>query len=97
MRHQPIGTGPFKFVEFKPNESIKVAKNPDYWKPGLPYLDGIEYTVIAQHFDCDAGASSPASSTAFAPGILSLPLMKEIKSQAPERSASRCRGTSRRT
>src|ERR1700757_2787066 len=46
MRTQPIGTGPFKFVEFKPNESIKVARNPDYWKPGRPYLDGIEYTIV---------------------------------------------------
>src|SRR5207302_5342993 len=43
MRQHPIGTGPFKFVEFKPNEFIKVVKNPDYWKPGLPYLDAIEY------------------------------------------------------
>src|SRR5439155_3318129 len=34
MRQRPIGTGPFKFVEFKPNESIKLARNPDYWKQG---------------------------------------------------------------
>ena len=34
MRSHPIGTGPFKFVEFKPNEYIKVTKNPDYWKKG---------------------------------------------------------------
>ena len=46
MRQLPIGTGPFKFVEFKPNEYIKVARNPDYWKPERPYLDGIEFTVI---------------------------------------------------
>jgi peptide/nickel transport system substrate-binding protein len=46
MRQKPIGTGPFKFVEFKPNESIKVVKNPDYWKPGRPYLDGIDYQII---------------------------------------------------
>src|SRR6266850_7140675 len=32
MRLHPIGTGPFKFVEFKPNEMIRIAKNPDYWK-----------------------------------------------------------------
>ena len=38
MRQHPIGTGPFKFVEFKQNEAIRVTKNPDYWKPGLPYL-----------------------------------------------------------
>ena len=46
MRQQPIGTGPFKFVEFKPNEYIKVARNPDYWKKDRPYLDGIEYQII---------------------------------------------------
>ena len=28
-----------------PNEAIRLVKNPDYWKPGLPYLDGIRYTV----------------------------------------------------
>src|SRR5450759_4328315 len=39
MRTHPIGTGPFKFVEFKQNESITLTKNPDYWKKGLPYLD----------------------------------------------------------
>ena len=46
MRTHPIGTGPFKFVEMKQNESIKLVRNPDYWKKGLPYLDGIEYTII---------------------------------------------------
>src|SRR5713226_1847562 len=46
MRSHPIGTGPFKFAEFKPNEHIKVRRNPDYWKTGRPYLDGIEYTII---------------------------------------------------
>ena len=30
MRQRPIGTGPFKFVEFKPNERITVTRNPDY-------------------------------------------------------------------
>jgi peptide/nickel transport system substrate-binding protein len=34
MRQHPIGTGPFKFVEYKPNEHVKVVRNPDYWKPG---------------------------------------------------------------
>src|SRR5216684_2146243 len=39
MRLRPIGTGPFKFVEFKPNERVKVTRNPDYWKKDRPYLD----------------------------------------------------------
>jgi peptide/nickel transport system substrate-binding protein len=46
MRSCPIGTGPFKFVAFKPNESIVVGRNPDYWKGDRPYLDGIEYAII---------------------------------------------------
>ena len=46
MRQHPIGTGPFKFVEFKPNQSIALVRNPDYWKKGKPYLDGIEYRII---------------------------------------------------
>ncbi len=46
MRQAPISTGPFKFVECKPNQTIKVARNPNYWKPGKPYLDGVEYIII---------------------------------------------------
>jgi peptide/nickel transport system substrate-binding protein len=46
MRQHPIGTGPFKFVEFKPNQSISLVRNRDYWKKGEPYLDGIEYRII---------------------------------------------------
>src|SRR5215470_751013 len=46
MRTHPIGTGPFKFAEFKPNEYIRVVKNPGYWKPGRPYLDAVEWTII---------------------------------------------------
>ena len=46
MRQHPIGTGPFKFVDFKPNQSITVTRNPDYWKKGRPYLDGVEWTII---------------------------------------------------
>ena len=46
MRTHPIGTGPFKFVEFKPNQSITVTRNRDYWKADRPYLDGIEWNII---------------------------------------------------
>jgi peptide/nickel transport system substrate-binding protein len=47
MRTKPIGTGPFKFVDFKSNESVKVVRNPDYWRKGHPYLDGIDWRVIS--------------------------------------------------
>src|SRR6266403_674664 len=83
MRLRPIGTGPFKFVEFKPNETIKIAKNTDYWKKDRPYLDGIEYTFIANPSTAILAFAS-GNFYRFAQGILSLPLMKELKSHAPE-------------
>ncbi|XVO84401.1 ABC transporter substrate-binding protein [Pseudomonas chlororaphis] len=44
---QGIGTGPFKVKEFKPGVRSVSARNPNYWKPGLPYLDEIEFIAIA--------------------------------------------------
>jgi peptide/nickel transport system substrate-binding protein len=42
----PVGTGPFKFVERVRGDHITVEKNPDYWREGLPKLDKIEYRGI---------------------------------------------------
>jgi peptide/nickel transport system substrate-binding protein len=46
MRQKPIGTGPFKVVEFKPNDVIRLEKNKDYWKQGRPYLDGMVFRIM---------------------------------------------------
>src|SRR5712691_5538849 len=74
MRTRPIGTGPFKFVEFKPNEVIRVTRNPDYWKGGRPYLDGIEYTII-KNPSTAIMAFAAGNFDRYATGILPIPLM----------------------
>jgi peptide/nickel transport system substrate-binding protein len=82
MRQHPIGTGPFKFVEFKPNEYIKLVKNPDYWRKGRPYLDGIEFTIMKEN--------APRNLAFFAgkfdaiPLGVTLPTLKDFKEQAPQ-------------
>ncbi|MBP3040240.1 ABC transporter substrate-binding protein [Bacillaceae bacterium Marseille-Q3522] len=43
---KPVGTGPFKFQEWKRNDTITVVKNEDYWKEGLPKLDTVILKVI---------------------------------------------------
>jgi peptide/nickel transport system substrate-binding protein len=83
MRQHPIGTGPFKFVEFKPNESIKLVKNPDYWKPGHPYLDGIEYTII-KNTSTWILALGARQFDRTGPGYIAPALVKEIKGAAPD-------------
>ena len=37
-----IGTGPFKIVSVDPQRRMVLTRNDNYWKKGLPYLDGIE-------------------------------------------------------
>ena len=41
-----IGTGPFQMVEFRPNDTMLLKKNPQYWEKGLPYLDELEIRLI---------------------------------------------------
>lgn len=43
----PIGTGPFKFVEWQKGQFMRFDKNPSYWKKGRPYLDHIVTRFIA--------------------------------------------------
>jgi peptide/nickel transport system permease protein/peptide/nickel transport system substrate-binding protein len=51
----PVGTGPYTFVEFVPDDHLTVSKNADYWRAGKPYLDTITFRFIG-----DAQTSSSA-------------------------------------
>jgi len=42
---KPIGTGPFQFAEWRRGQYIHLARNPHYWRPGQPGMDGIYYRV----------------------------------------------------
>ena len=46
LRTETMGTGPFRLVEYKRDQVLKVRKNQDYFVKGRPYLDGIDYIVI---------------------------------------------------
>ena len=81
MRSHPIGTGPFKFVEFTPNERITVARNPDYWKPRRPYLDGIEHRIIK---DVSTRLLSFISGNEDVYFGVTIPQLKDVKSQMPQ-------------
>jgi peptide/nickel transport system substrate-binding protein len=83
MRQHPIGTGPFKFVEFKPNESIKVTRNPDYWKPGRPYLDGMEFPIIPSVATRALVFVAGTVDMTLSYGV-SMPLLRDLRSQVPD-------------
>jgi peptide/nickel transport system substrate-binding protein len=46
FKAQAVGTGPFKLKNYVRGSRIELERNPDYWKKGLPYLDGITYFII---------------------------------------------------
>jgi peptide/nickel transport system substrate-binding protein len=40
---KPVGTGPYRFVDFKPGDLVKGELNPDYHVPNQPHFDTIEF------------------------------------------------------
>ena len=87
MRTKPIGTGPFKFVEFKSHASITLARNPNYWKAGLPYLDAIEWRIITSRSTRVLAFVAGEFDMTFV-GDITVPLMRDVLAQAPSATCS---------
>ena len=83
MRQHPIGTGPFKLAEFKLDEYIKVVRNPDYWKQGRPYLDGVEYTIVPNRSTAILSFIAGKFDMTF-PYQVTVPLLRDVESQTPQ-------------
>ena len=45
----PVGTGPFKFVEWQRTDYLKVAKFDGYWKKGYPKVDTITWKPVVDN------------------------------------------------
>jgi peptide/nickel transport system substrate-binding protein len=48
--NHPVGTGPFKFVNWQKDSQITFEKFDGYWQKGKPYMDRIEFTTILDSF-----------------------------------------------
>lgn len=56
--HHPAGTGPYKLKEWVPGKHIILEKNPHYFKPGLPYMDALEFRVMKDPLTASASLRS---------------------------------------
>ena len=83
MRSKPIGTGPFMVTEFKRNESIKLVRNPNYWKKGRPYLDAIDWKIVPNRSTRLLGFGAGEYDMTFDSDV-TFPLLKDIKAQKPD-------------
>ena len=82
MRTKPVGTGPFRFVEYRLNESVRLERNPDYWKKGLPYLDAIEFRIMTNRATRMMGLVAGKFDMSY-PVDVSPPLLADLLNQAP--------------
>jgi peptide/nickel transport system substrate-binding protein len=82
MRTKPIGTGPFKLVEFKRGNSIRLVRNPDYWKKDRPYLDEITFRMIDSRATRMLAFATGEFDITF-PADISVSLMRDVKARAP--------------
>jgi peptide/nickel transport system substrate-binding protein len=57
---KPVGTGPFRFVEYRPGDQLVVEKNADYFIPGIPKLDRAVLRIIPEPTTALAGLESGA-------------------------------------
>ncbi len=49
IAQHPVGTGPFKFVEWRATDYLKVAKFDGYWRKGYPKVDSITWRPVVDN------------------------------------------------
>jgi len=81
-RSRCIGTGPFKFKEWKRGQTVELVRNPDYFVKGRPYLDGVRYTVIVERGTRVAALQANQIDVAY-PGETTLSIAEQLKGAVP--------------
>jgi peptide/nickel transport system substrate-binding protein len=82
LRTTAVGTGPFKLKSYLRDQSIELVKNPDYWRQGRPYLDGITYIIIKARPSRIAALQAGQVDIAF-PSETNVPARDTLKAATP--------------
>jgi peptide/nickel transport system substrate-binding protein len=83
QRNRCVGTGPFKFKEWRRGEFVEYVKNPDYFVKGRPYLDGLRYVIISERGTRTAALQAGRLDTA-APGEITKNIADQLKAAVPQ-------------
>jgi peptide/nickel transport system substrate-binding protein len=83
MRTRPVGTGPFKMVEFKRGDAIRLTRNPDYFKQDRPYLDEITFKIVESQATRLLAFQTGEFDITF-PSDVHVPLFKDLKERTPK-------------
>jgi peptide/nickel transport system substrate-binding protein len=81
-RSRCVGSGPFKFKEWKRGQYVELAKNPDYFVKGRPYLDGVRYIVVVERGTRVAALQTGQVDVAF-PGDTTVAIAEQLRASVP--------------
>jgi peptide/nickel transport system substrate-binding protein len=82
LRQRCVGTGPFRHKEYLRGQLIELERNPSYFVPDRPYLDGIRYTIIRER-GTRLAALQAGRLDAFMPLEMTKAMADAAKAQAP--------------
>ena len=82
-RSRCVGSGPFKFKEWKRGQYVELVKNPDYFVKGRPYLDGVRYVVVVERGTRVAALQAGQVDVAF-PGDTTVAIAEQLARRAPD-------------
>ena len=78
----PVGAGPFKFKSYSQGASASYVKNDKYWRTGLPYLDGIDVSIVPESAT-RLNACSAATATSTTASMLIRSHKSKVKTGSP--------------
>ena len=81
-RSRCLGTGPFKFKEWRRGEFVELVRNPDYFIKGRPYLDSVRYVIVAERGTRVAALQSAQVDVAY-PGDTTVTIAQQLKAAVP--------------
>lgn len=60
LNTKPVGTGPFVFESYQPNQVLTLKANPDYYEKGQPYLDSVAFRFFKDQSSITSALRSKA-------------------------------------
>jgi len=82
-RSRCVGSGPFKFKEWKRGQSVELVKNPDYFVKGRPYLDGVRYVIVVERGTRVAALQTGQVDAAY-PGDTTVAIAEQLRASVPK-------------
>jgi peptide/nickel transport system substrate-binding protein len=77
-----IGTGPFRFKEWKKGEYVELVRNADYFVKGRPYLDAIRYIIVVERGTRVAALQAGQVDVAY-PGDTTVSVAEQLRAAVP--------------